>query len=100
MEEERIRTLHPQGKNGVHISRAKYDQVRALILELLSGRTDATFFGLGEEVAARLGPTFDGSPMWYYVSVKLDLEARGLLARVPGKGPQRIRLTSLPSPEE
>ncbi len=27
---------------------------------------------------------------WYTVTVKLDLEARGLIKRLPGSGPQRL----------
>lgn len=32
-----------------------------------------------------------GSLMWYITVVKLDLEARGLLRRIPDSTPQRIR---------
>ena len=51
-----------------------------------------TFAELGRRVAGQLGPEFEGSPMWYFTTVKLDLEARGLLERVPGPGVQRMRL--------
>ena len=33
--EEKILTLHPQGKKGVNISKAKYETMRKTILELL-----------------------------------------------------------------
>jgi hypothetical protein len=33
---------------------------------------------------------FDGSVLWYYTTVKLDLEARGEIRRVPGSKPQLI----------
>jgi Family of unknown function (DUF6958) len=32
-----------------------------------------------------------GSVGWYTTSVNLDLEARGLIERVPGAQPQRLR---------
>ncbi len=33
--EEKILTLHPQGKRGVNISRAKYETMKKTILEVL-----------------------------------------------------------------
>ncbi len=36
--------------------------------------------------------SFDGSVMWYYTTVKLDLEARGEIRRVPGSRPQLIEV--------
>jgi hypothetical protein len=35
----------------------------------------------------------EGSISWYATMVKLDLEARGEIERIPGSSPQRIRLT-------
>ncbi len=35
MSEEKIMTLHPQGKQGVNISKAKYDQVREVVLKVI-----------------------------------------------------------------
>ena len=32
-----------------------------------------------------------GSLMWYLITVKLDMEARGEIERVPAKRPQHIR---------
>ncbi len=90
---EKIMTLHPDpAKKGVNIDRAKYDTMKAAILYLLAGHEDTTFGGLLTEVQAHLGDTFDGSISWYYVTVKLDLEARGVIERVKGSGPQGIRL--------
>ena len=36
---------------------------------------------------------WDGSVSWYFTTVKLDLEARNILMRVPGTRPQQIRST-------
>lgn len=90
---ERIMTLHPEGKAGVNIERSKYDRIRKAIMDTLGGRGETAFRDLPEEVARRLAEPFDGSVSWYVTTVKLDLEARGLIERVPGKGPQHLRLS-------
>ena len=90
--EEKILTLHPQGKQGVNIDRAKYDTIRAAILGATSAEGEIRFKDLPAAVEEALEEPFDGSLSWYITTVKLDLEARGLLERVPGSSPQRLRL--------
>ena len=90
---EKILTLHPEGKNGVNIDKSKYEMVRGAILEILQEHGTFPFKMLSDEVANRLGDSFEGSFAWYTVSVKLDLEARGAVERIPKKSPQQIRLT-------
>ena len=41
-----------------------------------------------------LGDTFDGSISWYVTTVKLDLEAKGMIERIPKVSPQQLRLKS------
>ena len=88
----RIMTLHPAGKQGVNIDKGKYEMVREAIEETLKAQPGITFSALTEEVGRQIGEVFDGSVGWYVVSVKLDLEARGVLERVDGRSPQRLRL--------
>ena len=90
--EEKIKTLHPQGKQGVNIDRAKYDAIRAAILDVAGAQGEVRFKDLPEAVEKALEEPFDGSLSWYVTTVKLDLEARDLLERVPGSSPQRLRL--------
>ena len=89
---EKIMTLHPEGKNGVNIDKQKYDVVKGAILDILNEHEVHPFKGLSDEVANRLGDSFEGSFGWYTTSVKLDLEARGVIERIPNKSPQQIRL--------
>ena len=87
---ERIMTLHPAGKAGVNIDRQKYDVVREAILEAVRTNGTITFGDLAAEVRSRLEATFAGSISWYVTTVKLDLEARGEIVRVPKSKPQQL----------
>jgi hypothetical protein len=92
MTEEKILTLHPQGKQGTNISKSKYDQMKGEIINALKDEPDQTFSGLNDVVGKRLDGNFDGSIGWYYTTVKLDLGARGIIERVPNSSPQKLRL--------
>jgi hypothetical protein len=39
-----------------------------------------------------LQPNFEGKVVWYIVTVKLDLEARQVIERVPKTSPHQLRL--------
>ena len=60
MEEERITTLHPQGKKGVNISKRKYDAARDAIIESFRVGGDMTFTRLAEDVRQRIGHRLPG----------------------------------------
>jgi predicted metal-dependent phosphoesterase TrpH len=83
--DEKIVTLHPEGKRGVHISRAKYDVMKDAIVAVLKAEPGLTHDQLTHAVEARLEGRFDGSIAWYMESTKLDLEARRVIERVPGE---------------
>jgi len=91
--EERIMTKHPDPeKAGVNITKAKYDAVRDAIVASIGEHGEITFQSLVGDVSERLAGQFEGSVPWYVTSVKLDLEARGVIARLSGCGLQRLRL--------
>ncbi len=94
---ERIKTLHPQGKQGVNIEKEKYDTVAAAILASIQAAGVLPFSDLAAAVTSRLPANFEGSIGWYTTTVKLDLEARGRIERVPGATPQQLRLAA-PAP--
>lgn len=88
----RIQTLHPQGKKGVNIEKIKYDLIKNAILEQLEIHHTITYSDLNDILVDNLKDTFDGSIPWYVVTVKLDLEARGIIERVPKTSPHGVRL--------
>ena len=87
-----IRTLHPEKKQGVNISREKYEIIRDAILSALHKQNELSFMNLSRAVEKEVNGNFEGSVNWYVTTVKLDLEARGVIKRVPNSRPQLVRL--------
>jgi hypothetical protein len=87
-----IRTLHPEKKQGVNISREKYELIRKAILSTLRAQKEMTFMDLSRAVEQEVNGNFEGSVTWYVTTVKLDLEARGQIKRVPKSRPQLVKL--------
>lgn len=91
-----IQTRHPdRDKTMPRVARPTYEAVRHAMLQVIP-RTAAgvAFKDLPRRVAAVLPADTRkdiGSIPWYTTVVKLDLEARGLIERVPGILPQRVR---------
>jgi len=92
MSDERIMTLHPQGKKGVNILKRKYDFIKDYILKTIKEHGEITYQSLDDMAREELRDSFDGKVGWYIVSVKLDLEARGVIERIPKTSPHKIRL--------
>lgn len=76
------------------IDREKYEAMKSALLEVIPEGEEGVPFG---ELAERVKPllpeaVFEGASIgWYTTTVKLDLEARGLIERVPNASPQRLR---------
>ncbi len=87
-----IRTLHPEKKRGVNISRDKYEIIRKAILCTLRAQNEITFTNLARAVEKEINGNFEGSITWYVTTVKLDMEARGEIKRVPKSRPQLVKL--------
>ena len=92
MPEEKILTLHPQGKQGVNILLRRYTIIKNFILKTIRQRKEITFEELCDMAEEELTDTFDGKVLWYLVTVKLDLEARGAIERIPKTSPHKLRL--------
>ena len=89
---DKIRTLHPEKKQGVNISREKYEIIRKAILCVLETKKEITFMNLSRAVEKEVNGNFEGSVTWYVTTVKLDMEARGEIKRVFHSRPQLVRL--------
>jgi hypothetical protein len=92
MSEPKILTLHPAGKRGVNIALSRYEPLKKFVLEKLAAEHEITFERLCDLAIEQLAQTFDGNVLWYLVSVKLDLEARGIIERIPKTSPHKLRL--------
>jgi hypothetical protein len=90
--EEKILTLNLNGKKGVNISKSKYYLMKNAVISVLTERGEITLTDLNNKLENDLSDSFDGRIGWYLMSVKLDLEVRGSLERVPGRSPQTLRL--------
>ncbi|MBM3784238.1 MAG: hypothetical protein FJW30_07740 [Acidobacteria bacterium] len=78
------------GKKPVTIEAAKFAAFRKAILKVLPKRGEGVLFEeLVERVAPHLPPDI-GSLPWYVTTVKLELEVRGEIVRVPAAKPQRL----------
>jgi len=89
---ETIRTLHPEKKQGVNISKEKYEIIRKAIFSALKQKKEMPFMKLARAVEKEMNGNFDGSVTWYVTTVKLDMEARGEVKRVPNSRPQLVKL--------
>ena len=78
---------------GVNISAEKYFTLKKYILESLEKNGIMTFEELFDNSIKDLQPTFEGKVGWYLVSVKLDLEAREIIERIPKTSPHQLKLT-------
>lgn len=81
-----IQTLHPiPGKTNKRIALEKYEFIKQHILDILILETQPTHTELMEELYVRVNTVFKGGVQWYGETVKLDLEARQIIARNGGK---------------
>ncbi len=84
-----------KARGGFAVTSEKYDTVRKAILAAVPRRKEGIAYkelvsAVGKRVPVELFPK-KGSVSWYTKVVKLDLEAKGSLERIPGVSPQRPR---------
>ena len=91
--EEKIMTLHPQGKKGVNILKRRYDLISDFILKTIKKRNEISFEELADLAVDELSRCFNGKVVWCMVTVKLDLEARKIIERIPKTSPHKLKLS-------
>ncbi len=72
-----------------------YEPVKAAILQSLKGAKGKTFTELTDDVVKIIRkkmPAFKGSVPWYTISIRLDLETRGIVETFTEKGKRLNRL--------
>lgn len=90
MAKGKILTLHPAGKTGRNIDLDKYEKLKAAILAILR-KKELTHTELFTALNTRLTGKFTGNISWFGETVKLDLEARGVIERTDDK-PAKYRI--------
>ncbi|MFN0188003.1 MAG: DUF6958 family protein [Bacteroidia bacterium] len=89
---------HPQGKKAVSISKDKYEQLKTETVKYLTEKTEGTFTEISKTISQNFNDrkvTFAGSLNWYLEWVKLDLEARCIIIRIPNTSPQKYTLAEI-----
>lgn len=93
-DQQKFQTLHPDpSKQGVRVTRATYDVYKSALLQVIPATEEGiAFTALHAAVIPLLPPAIlaSTSPGWWVTTVKLDLEARGLIRRTQRRGHQYV----------
>ena len=94
-DDDKIEILNPDpAKKGARVDRATYEVYRAAVLAAIPvGEEGIALADLSDAVVPHVDPAvLERAPVgWWVMAAKLDLEARKVIERVPGKGRQRLR---------
>jgi len=100
MPKEMLEALHPDPtKQGTRVTKEYYDLYREALLKIIPTAKESEegieFKALSKEVVPHLPKDLieKTSVGWWTTVLKLDLEARGIIERLPTKGRQRVRKT-------
>jgi len=92
---KKIIVTHPVTGTERKFDAAIYEPVKAAILQSLRGSQGKTFTELVDDVVAVIRkkmPGFNKSIAWYTISIRLDLEARGIVETFIERGKKKNRL--------
>ena len=92
---KKVITTHPESQREMKIDAAIYEPSKAAIIQSLTGSKGKTFTELTDDVVKIIRkkmPAFKGSIPWYTISIRLDLETRGIVETVIEKGGKLNRL--------
>lgn len=92
---KKIIVTHPVTGTERKFDAAIYEPVKTAILQSLKGSDGKSFTELADDVVKILRkkmPGFNKSIPWYTISIRLDLEARGIVETFIEKGKKKNRL--------
>ena len=89
--EERILTLHPEGKAGKNILRYKYEITRECLMGIFVEFPEISHKDLTRLSKERLSGKLEGNTGWYMETVLLDLMAREVIKKT-GDKPVRLAI--------
>ncbi|MEP7374348.1 MAG: hypothetical protein ABI675_13215 [Chitinophagaceae bacterium] len=92
---KKIIVTHPATGTERKFDAAIYEPVKAAILQSLKGSKGKTFTELADDVVKIIRkkiPDFKRSIPWYTISVRLDLETKGVVETFTEKGKKLNRL--------
>lgn len=92
---KKIIVTHPGTGTKRQFDAAIYEPVRAAIIKSLKGSKGKTFTELTDDVVKvirKQKPDFKKSIPWYTISIRLDLETRGVVETFVEKGKKLNRL--------
>jgi hypothetical protein len=90
--EEKILTLHPEGKKGKNIFRRKYDITRECLSGIFAVHPEISHKELTRLSKERLSGKLEGNASWYMETVLLDLIAKGSIQKITAK-PVKLKIT-------
>jgi hypothetical protein len=84
-----VQTLNPdKWKKGASVDKEKYKLVKSAILASFKENPKQTKADMMAAVSKRSKGKITGSSVeWHVMAVKLDLEARGIISRIPNTSP-------------
>ena len=88
-------TTHPRTKREMKMDAEIYTRVKESIIQSLKRSKGKTFSELADDVVKiykKKWPGFKGSIPWYTISVRLDLETKGIVETFTEKGKKLNRL--------
>lgn len=92
---KKISVTHPVTGTERKFDAAIYDPFKAAILQSLKGSKGKSFTELSDDVVKIIKkkmPGFNKSIPWYTISIRLDLETRGIVETFTDKGKKLNRL--------
>jgi hypothetical protein len=92
---KKVIVTHPRTGTERNFDASIYEPFKAAVIQSLQGSKGKTFTELTDDVVKIIKkkmPGFKGSIPWYTISIRLDLETRGIIETFTEKGKKLSRL--------